>query len=97
MNASMSTVASVAAWSGSNADRGEDRVDEAVQPLDLLDRAQMPRCCAARGGAGVARLASLERRLVGQEVGVRADDGERRAELVGDERDELVARPVQGA
>ena len=38
----------------------------------------------------------LERRLLGQQVGVGADDGERRAQLVGDEGDQLAARLVDG-
>ena len=44
----------------------------------------------------VARLAPDERRLLGQQVGVGADDGERRAQLVGHEGDELAARLVDG-
>src|SRR3990172_455805 len=37
----------------------------------------------------VARRATLEGRLLGQEVGVRPDDRERGSELVGDEGDDL--------
>ena len=71
-------------------DRGEDRVDEAVEPLDLLERRAVPRRARLAPG-DVARLAAAERRLVGQQVGVRADDRERRPQLVGDERDQLAA------
>ena len=46
----------------------------------------------ALGAPGrVARLAALERRVVGEQLRVGADDRERRPELVGDERDELAA------
>ena len=40
----------------------------------------------------VARLAALlERRVVGEELRVGPDDGQRRPQLVGDERDQLAA------
>ena len=53
----------------------------------------MPR--RSRLAAGhVARFAAAQRRLVGEQVGVGADDRERRAQLVGDERDQLAARLV---
>ena len=39
----------------------------------------------------VARLAPAQRRLVGEQVGVGADDRERRPQLVGHERDQLAA------
>ena len=78
---------------GHDPDRRQDGVDEAVEALDLLERRPVPR------GAGlaprdVARFAAAQRRLVGQQVGVGADDRERRPQLVGDERDQLAARLV---
>ena len=42
----------------------------------------------------VARLAALERGLLGEQLRVGAHDRERRPELVGDHRDELGARLV---
>ena len=79
--------------SGHDADRGEDRVDQPVEPLDLLERRPVP------GGPRlaprqVARFAAAQRRLLGEQVGVGADDRERRPQLVGDERDQLAARLV---
>ena len=52
-------------------------------------------CQAARVCAplDVARLAAGQRRLLGQQVGVGADDGQRRAQLVGDQGDELACAP----
>ena len=78
---------------GHDADRGEDRVDEAVEPLDLLERGAVPRG-ARLAARDVARLAADERRLLGEQVGVGADDGQRRPQLVRDERDQLAARLV---
>ena len=76
--------------SGHDADRGEDRVDEAIEPLDLLERRAVPG--GARLAAGhVARFATAQRRLVGEQVGVGPDDRQRRPQLVGDERDQLAA------
>ena len=51
------------------------------------------RCQVARALAPlhVARFAAAQRRLVREQVGVGADDRERRPKLVGDERDELAA------
>ena len=49
----------------------------------------------ARAPRRVARRATLELGLVGEQVGVRAHDGERRPQLVGHERDQLVARLVE--
>ena len=50
-------------------------------------------CQAARGlaAAGSRDSRPLERRLVGEELRVGADDRERRPQLVGDERDQLAA------
>ena len=42
----------------------------------------------------VARFAPGELRLLGEQVGVRTHDGQRGAQLVGDEGDELAARLV---
>ena len=44
----------------------------------------------------VARLAADQRRLLGEQVRVRADHRERGPQLVGDEGDELAARLVDG-
>ena len=74
----------------------EDRVDEAVQALDLVHRRVVPRV-ALGAPLRVARLATLERRVVGEELGVGPDDGERRPQLVGDERDQLAAGLVDPA
>ena len=41
-------------------------------------------------------VAAGQRRLLGQQVGVGADDRERRPQLVGDERDELAAGLIDG-
>ena len=71
-------------------DRGQDRVDEAIQPLDLVHRRVVPGL-ALRAPVRVARLAALERRIVGEQLRVRPDDRERRPQLVGDERDQLGA------
>ena len=71
-------------------DRREDRVDEAVQPLDLVQRRVVPGL-ALGAAVRVARLAALERRIVGEELRVGPDDGERRPQLVGDEGDQLAA------
>ena len=78
---------------GDDPDRGEDRVHEPVEPLDLLERRAVPGR-ARLAAHDVARLAADERRLLGEQVGVGADDRERRAQLVGHERDELAARLV---
>ena len=76
-------------------DRLEDRVHQAIQPLDLLDGALVPR--GARLAAGrVARRATVEDGLLGEQVRVGPHDRQRRAQLVGHERDELVARLVEG-
>ena len=74
-------------------DRREDGVDEPVEALDLLERRVVP------GGArlaplDVARFAPASGGLVGEQVGVGADDRQRRAQLMGDERDQLAARLV---
>ena len=72
----------------------QDRVHEAVQPLDLVHRALVPRG-AGRAALRVPRRAAVEVRLLREQVRVGADDGERRPELVGHEGDQLVARLVQ--
>ena len=73
----------------------QDRVHEPVQPLDLLHacRGATPR--GSGGALDVARRPALERRLLGEQVRVGAHDRERRPELVGDERDQLVAGLVE--
>ena len=55
-------------------------------------------CQAAAGASSldVARLAAGQGRLLGQQVGVGADDGQRGAQLVGDQGDELGAGLVDG-
>ena len=78
---------------GHDPDRGQDRVDEPVQPLDLLERGPVPGGPRLAPGE-VARFAAAQRRLVGEQVGVGADDRERRPQLVGDQRDQLAARLV---
>ena len=56
------------------------------------------RCQAARVWRRVRSRdgPAAQRRLVGEQIGVGADDRERRAQLVGDQRDELAARLVDG-
>ena len=44
----------------------------------------------------VARFATAQGRLVGQQIGIGADDGQRRPQFVGDQRDQLAARLVDG-
>ena len=78
---------------GHDADRREDRVDETVEPFDLLERRTVPRRARLATGE-VARLATAQRRLVGEQVGVGTDDGQRGPQLVGDQRDQLAARFV---
>ena len=76
-------------------DRGEDRVDEAVEPLDLLERRPVPRRARLAPG-DVARFAAAQRRFVGEQVGIGAHDRERGAQFVGDQRDQLAPRLVDG-
>ena len=75
-------------------DRGQDRVDQPVEPLDLVDRPVVPLVAGAPAGE-VAALAADERRLLGQQVGVGADDRQRGPQLVGDHRDQLGPRLVE--
>ena len=89
-SAARSTGETLAGPSGHDPHRGEDRVDQAVEPLDLLERRPVPRR-AGLAARDVARFAAAQRRLVGEQVGVGADDRERRPQLVGDERDQLAA------
>ena len=68
----------------------ENRVDQAVEALDLLHRRPIP----ARPPVAplrVARFAALELGLLREQLGVGPHDGERRPQLVGDHRDELGA------
>ena len=80
---------------GLHAHGRQDRVDEPVEPLDLLDRAEVP-CLALLAPLRVAQFAAVERGLVREQVRVGADDRERRPELVRDQRDELIPGTVQG-
>ncbi len=80
---------------GHDPDRREDRVDQPVQPLDLLERRVVPRG-AGRTTLDVARLPSVQLGLVGEQVGVGADDRQRCAQLVRDEGDQLAAGLVDG-
>src|SRR4029079_9068988 len=75
---------------GDDADRGEDRIDETVQPLDLVHRGVVPGL-ALRTAVRIARLPSVERWVVGEEVGVPRADRQRVRQLMGDERDQLRA------
>jgi len=65
-------------------DRDEDRVHQPVEPGDLVDRCVAP-VVRARPGGRVADAPGG----VGEEVDVGADDGERRPQLVGHEREQL--------
>ena len=78
---------------GHDSHRGQDRVHQPVEPLDLLERRPMPRG-ARLAARQVARLAAAQRRLVGKQVGIGADDGQRRAQLMGHEGDQLAARLI---
>ena len=91
--ASRSTGLTDAGVFGHDPDRGEDGVDETIEALDLLERGAVPRG-ARLAALDVARFAAAQRRLVGQQVGVGADDRQRRPQLVGDEGDQLAARLV---
>ena len=75
---------------GDDPDGRQDRVDEPVEPLDLVHRRVVPRL-ALGAPVRVARLAALERRIVAEQLRVGPDDRERRPQLVGDERDQLGA------
>ena len=92
--AARSTVSSSRRLVRDHPDRCEDGVDEAVEPLDLLERARVPPR-AAGAPLRVARRAVRERRLVREQVRVGAHDRERRAQLVGHERDELRPGPIE--
>ena len=76
-------------------DRGEDRVDEAIEALDLFEGRAMPRG-PRLAPLQIARLAPDQGWFLGQEVGVRADHGERRAQLVGHEGDQFASGFVDG-
>ena len=74
------------------ADRGEDRVHEAVQARHLVRGAGPPVLddASAAGAVGV-----VGGRGVGEQVHVGAHDRERRPQLVGDDREQLGAGRVQ--
>ena len=77
-------------------DRGDDRVDQPIDALDLGDDRVVPlRPC--RASHRVARAAAVERRLLGEQVGVGAHDGEWRAQLVRHEGDQLHPALVERA
>ena len=63
----------------------EHLVDEPRQPLGLLDD----------DAEELRALAGVEVRVVVQDLGERADRGQRRAQLVRDGRDEVVLQPVE--
>ena len=77
-------------------DRLEDGVDEAVQALDLRERRVVP---GGPLGASfrVTRVATLERRVVGEQLRVGPHDRQWGPEFVGDERDQLAAGLVDPA
>ncbi len=70
------------------ADRLQDRVDQVVEPEHLAGCRVVP-AGHLIGSGGIRRL--------GQQVEVGADDGQRRAQLVGDDRDQLRPRLVDAA
>ena len=75
---------------------GTTRTDARIESTRRSSRSicsSVAPCQAARGLAPVevARFAARERRLLGEQVGVGADDRERRPQLVGDEGDQLAA------
>ncbi len=74
--------------------RGQDRVHQPVQPLDLVDRPVVP-LVPGPAADHVATLPPDEGRLLGEQVGVRPDDGQRCAQLVGHERDQLGSSLVE--
>ena len=74
--------------------QGQDRVHQPVQPLDLVDRPVVP-LVPGPAADHVATLPPDEGRLLGEQVGVRPDDGQRCAQLVGHERDQLGSSLVE--
>ena len=81
-----------AGWSGTT------RTDSRIESTSRSRRSIWSTVPGVPRGAGlapldVARRAADERRLLGEQVRVRADDGERRPQLVGDERDQLRRAP----
>ena len=73
------------------ADRDEDRVHQPVEAADLVDRRVAPVL-----GRRASRCVRHPAGRVGQQVHVGADHGERRAQLVGDHREQLGACLVEG-
>ena len=78
-----------------NADRREDRIDKAVEALDLADRAVVP-VGSLSAACRIPGIATIELGLLGQEVGVGANDGQRRPQFVRDDGDELGSCLVDG-
>ena len=62
---------------------GEDRIDQPVEPADLVHGARYQPARRSRR-SGSRELPPSSWRLLGQKVGVGAHDRERRSELVGD-------------
>ena len=76
-----------------HAQRGEDRVDRLVKPLDLLQRRAFP--VRGVGCLGVDRVAPA--RGTAEQLDIRAHDGQRRAQRVGHDRDQVGARLIDRA
>ena len=76
-----------------NAQAGEDRVDRLVEPLDLLERRAAPMCRV--GGLRIDCVAPSRR--AAEQLDVCPDDGQRRSQRVGHDRDQVGACLVDGA
>ena len=72
------------------ADRREDRIDESIEPRHLVQRGVMPLARVGLRWAGTRPGGCLA-----EEVDVRPDDRQRRAQLMGDDRQELGPRGIE--
>ena len=92
-SSSTSVGTTAAGWSGTTL---TDARIESTSRSSRSTWAIVPSCQLARRSrrSWIARGAAVERRLLGQQVGVGADDRQRRPELVGHEGDELGSRLV---